>query len=199
MHLSRELLDSELTEFRRFSELFSELWKNFEDLRNCGFEFGGSFRLEAEGLNSDQLEVSRFRIKAFLVDYRHFHNPNGKNAFFYNVCNLLCDVTNDKIVESMIANQISNWDGQHNSILGWHNDFVVYDFMEVLLNERVFHSGRKGNYTDRLLIELEAKFGESAIWRLAALIVYDRMLCVRNVNWMIGPVLEGRSEVRVKR
>lgn len=80
---------------------------------------------------------------------------------------------------------------------GWHNDFTVADILETTFNTRIFHIDDRPRYSDKTKEALALAFDENAVWWGVLLIAYNRMLCIRNINWIIGPILNGQSAVQI--
>jgi|GEM_PF-6340808 len=76
-----------------------------------------------------------------------------------------------------------------------HN-LTIVDVVEVLFNEKLFHAGSPQR-SDVSYNDVLQSLSIDALWKAAFLVVYERLLIIRNLNWVIAPVLEGESYLRL--
>lgn len=188
---------SELQRLKCFNDRFKELFANFDDLRNSGFNLNGGFELARNGVveSNCNLGVSRFRIKGFLVDYRHFHGQE-EPAQFLAILKLIQRRCRDDRLLRRLKDIRKDWDAA-GTLSGWHNDFTLDEVVDAVFKEDVFHSTPKGKKIRVRLHDVETKLSASAMWYELAYMTYSRMQKIRNVNWIIAPVITGKNEVRI--
>ncbi|WP_270727779.1 hypothetical protein [Shimia sp. Alg240-R146] len=194
--LSDHFRDEELKNLQVFHSRFVELWENFEDLKAMGFNLnGGHYRDKHNKIQTTaDLGVSRFRLKGFLVDYRHFDHQN-EPAYFNSIVNKIRQRCRDADVTALLDENQNHW-REAGVLRGWSNEFSANQFLQAMFGEDLFHSNPKGQRKVRMR-EIEAKLSSDAIWYEIAMMAYDRLLVVRNLNWILHPVYSGRCELQI--
>lgn len=195
--LSQQFTDVEIHRLRSFRSRFQELWANFDDLRKSGVNLSGDFHLERSGVvRSDiDLGVSRFRIKGFLVDYRHFHGQEEPSNFL-SVLKVVQRRCRDQSMIDLLAKNRDDWINA-GALSGWHNDFTLDEVVDALFKEEVFHTKPRGKRVRVRLDDVAEKMSSSAMWYEITYMAYSRMLAVRNLNWILEPIFSGRDELRL--
>lgn len=195
--LTEKFTEDEMHRLRSFRARFKELWANFEDLKTSGINLSGGFRLESSGMVSSDIDlgVSRFRIKGFLVDYRHFHGQD-EPAHFHSVLNVITRRCRDQRLIEVVDRNRQDWNGA-GALSGWHNDFTLDETVDAVFKEDVFHTVRSGKRIRVRLDDVAAKLSTAAMWYEITYMTYSRMLVIRNINWILEPIFLGKHEVRV--
>lgn len=167
-------------------------------MRQEGFDPSGSF--SADGLSIQRTDrrfgVSVFRLKSFLVDYRHFSGQERAN--FLRMLKLLQKLCNDERVGEFVAQERANWKDA-GQLSGWHNNFVADDVIDAIDKEEVFHTKRTGKGMHVPLADVKARLDDPALWAEVSLIAYTRMLSIRNVNYFLQPLLRGRCFLQLSK
>ena len=155
--LKEKFEDSEMHRLRAFRSRFQELWANFEELRKSGINLSGGAEFESSGIvRSDvDLGVSRFRIKGFLVDYRHFHGQEEPSNFL-SVLKIVQRCCRDQRVVDLLAKNRNDWNSA-GALSGWHNDFTLDEIVDAVFKEAVFHTVPHGKQIRVRLDDVEAK------------------------------------------
>ncbi|WP_420324600.1 hypothetical protein [Mameliella sp.] len=175
---------------------FHELWKNYEDMRSMGFNPSGSYSAEGSRItrSGTNVGVNNYRLKSFLTDYRHFSGQEPAN--FKRMCNFLQEICSNKDIETILAHERKSWDDA-GILAGWHNDFTAEDVISAMDKEEVFHTIRTGKGNHVTLTEVKARIDENALWAEISTIVFNRMLAIRNVNYVIQPLLNAEASLQV--
>lgn len=195
--LHRQLQDAELADLRLFSDQFEEFWSNYQDLRDSGLDLQISLSAENGRVSANAMNLSRHRVKGFLADYRLFHDRSSERISFTKIVRLLHEACPDPELAEIIERNQKEWHSPLIPMAGWHNDFTVADILETTFNTRIFHIDDRPRYSDKTKEALALAFDENAVWWGVLLIAYNRMLCIRNINWIIGPILNGQSAVQI--
>ncbi|MCA2014233.1 hypothetical protein LCM17_22270 [Cereibacter sphaeroides] len=175
---------------------FSEFWKNFEDLKSSGLNFNGQhvYDVKGQAKTLSSLGVSRYRVKGYLVDYRHFH-AQGEPANFYGVVNLLKKSFRNPEAQSFLERVRDQWD-EAGFLSGWHNNLPLDNIVDAVFKESIFHTHPTGQPMVRLA-DVEKVLSGDAIWFELTFMAYNRMLAIRNLNWSLDVIVDGGDELKV--
>ena len=167
--------------FERFNLRFKELWANWDDLKENGINLSGNFELQGDGRihGRNELGVDRFRLKGFFMDYRHFA-AQKEPIEFGRICNLIKKHFNDSRVCSVIDHEKKRWKNCA-GLSSWHPNLTAEQFLLAEINENYFHSNAT-NEKNITLEEVRSKMSEDARLYEMTYIVYERLLCIRNLN-----------------
>lgn len=195
--LTERFTEDEMGRLRSFRARFNELWANFKDLETAGLNLNGHhvFDINDRIQTTVDLGVSRFRIKGFLVDYRHFHGQD-EPAHFHSVMNVITRRCRDQRLIEVLDRNREDWNDA-GTLSGWHNDFTLGETVDAVFKEDVFHTVRSGKQIRVRLDDVAAKLSTAAMWYEMTYMAYSRMLIIRNINWILDPVFLGKQEVRV--
>lgn len=182
---------------RLFSKHFDEFWANFEELRRTGLPSSFSLERKREGFVdlTSSLSFSRHRAKGFLLDYRKFHLQDERISFF-RVCKLLKKHCRSPEFTAVVDRCRENWSKPNIPTLGWHNTITTHDLVESLFNEELFHSG-KGQSVLHSMNDIRDALSEDAIVFSAYFVAYQRLLILRNLNWLTEPFRTGGNAFRI--
>lgn len=195
--LHRKLTHLEAQILRAFSNQFDEFWSNFQELQKSGLDMSISLRMERGRVYGNNLSISRHRIKGFLADYRLFHHQNPQQAWIAKVVEILESACPEPALIAVLTRNLDDWASPNVPIAGWHNTFSVSDIIETLFNTRIFHLDERPRYSDKTKQDLALAFDDNAIWWSALLVAYNRLLCVRNINWIAEPLTRGQEAVQI--
>lgn len=192
----RDLDAEELDRIEQFSRRYRELWRNFEDMREMGFDPSGSYTASGVKISraGNGVGVSEFRLKSFFTDYRHFSGREPAN--FHSMCRLIQKVCRDPRLAGLIAREQEMW-ASAGVLAGWHNNFSADDVIDAMDKEEVFHTERKGKGDYVRLSDVKARLEDKALWAEVSIIVYHRMCAIRNIHYFIQPLLSGERAVQL--
>jgi hypothetical protein len=196
VELDQELSKNDYNDLVLFRYRFDELWENWQGLVREGLSLSGRFSVDGEGQldGGENLGISRFRVKGFLVDYRHF-TGNKEPVKFERICNILNRHSSNSRVRKLILHEKGRWKNAP-SIAGWHNDFSADDVINAVINGEYFHSNPTAKSAVSLA-EVRKRMSERALLWCITEIAHSRLLCIRNINFLLGPVYERRNFVKI--
>lgn len=196
VELTEPFSAQEENNLRMVKKRFREFWDNFEDLRALGFSLNAGFKQEQSGVvtTDASLGVSRFRLKGYLVDYRHF--SGREPTHFYSIVNTLRRRCREVSVTNRLDRAKVDWDGC-SALCGWNNDFSVDEVIEAAFKEEIFHTHPKGEHIRVRMDDVAKKFSPDVLWYELASVAYNRMLIIRNIDWMLQPIYQGTQFLRV--
>jgi hypothetical protein len=187
--------EQELVHLQLFRRRSKELDKNWDDLNGGQSFISISFSKTDKGLTADRkLPFSRFRFKGLLVDFRLFSQQKEPTHVF-KIANFVKKLSLNEDVTNFVDKSRENWK-EARGIAGWHNPFSADDVIDVMFNQEVFHSRSSGG--DALTLELmHQQLENDTIWWETYLICRHRTQVIRNLNWIIDPLLKSRSQIRL--
>lgn len=197
LSLHRKPTSSEIETLRAFSTQFDEFWSNFQELLKSGLDMSISLRMEGGRVYGNEPSISRHRIKGYLADYRLFHHQDAKQSWIAKIADILASACPEPALLDVLKRNLDSWVSPTIPTVGWHNTFSVSDIIETLFNTRIFHLDEKPRYSDKTRDDLALAFDDNAAWWGALLVAYNRMLCLRNINWIAEPLLRGQEAVQV--
>lgn len=193
---TRDLDDVERLQVESFSRRFQTLWGNYEDMRSMGWNPSGSYFFDKGRVtrSEDNSGVNEYRLKSFLTDYRHFSGKEPAN--FHSMCGLVQKVCREDRVVKLINEEKQKWD-RSGFLSGWRNDFNADEVIDAMEKEEIFHTIRKGGSNKASLSDLKRRLDDKALWSEVSLIVYNRMLAIRNVHVVIKPLRNGENAIQI--
>lgn len=194
---SSPLDGKEIEKIECFHARFKELWANFEDLRISGLNLSGQSRICDHGrVDSDvNLGVSLFRIKGFLVDYRHFHGQE-EPAYFFSIIKILRRRWRHPDLNIRLDRAYAEW-AKAGVLSGWNSALTLDDIVDAVFKEEIFHTNPKGKNARVSLHDVSKEMTQSAVWYEITFMTYSRMLVIRNINWLIKPIISGGNALRI--
>ena len=191
--LDSNFTSEELDRIDLFRTRFRELWNNWEDLKSAGVQLGGSFSNLGDGRVSgtEFSGVSIHRLKGYYLDFRPFWSNREPTNFLW----LLGRVgfrSSDPRVRRIQKELKASWTSV-GLIQEWHR-WKADDLITVLFNGRLFHS----NQIHRAALEaLDDAMSKGLAHHVLLHCIYDRMLLIRNLNWMLTPLTQDRTTIRI--
>lgn len=146
-------------------------------------------------MHSDSLPWSTHRLKGLFLDYRKFHQQR-EDIHFGKVAKLLKKICADDVARDCIDRNRDNWNMVQSPIIGWRNELSIVDVVEALFNEWLFHA-KQANRTEIRMVDLDAAFSPEALWKSVFLVVHERLMVLRNLHWIMTPLLAGRDELQI--
>ncbi|MDF1669107.1 MAG: hypothetical protein P1U83_05785 [Roseovarius sp.] len=194
VRISDDLLDKS----NLFSSQFFEFWSNYEELLTHlgGVRVSLHFELQNDNtMTGSGFDVSRHRLKGLYLDYRKFHSQNEPICFL-QFCNSLKRTFREECAQQELDDLKQQWISPEVPVVGWHNDFTVADVIESYFNEELFHVGTNSK-TSVSIREIRKQWGPQVLDAVTSQIVLSRLLLIRNLNWMVEPILIGDSKLRI--
>jgi len=195
--LHEQLTDEEYRRLQSFCDRFQQLWANFEDLKSSGLNLSGHHVYDINNIiqTSVDLGVSRFRIKGFLVDYRHFHGQEEPANFHRNLNAITRCCRDSRLIETVNLNR-KRWNDA-GALSGWYNDFTLDEIVDAVFKEDIFHTDPRGKQVRVRLGDVSAGLSSEALWFEITNMACARMLIIRNINWILEPIFLGGNEIRI--
>lgn len=181
-----------IDQVRLFRMRYAQLWSNWESLKSSGIKLGGSFQNKGSGnVTGPGCGIDQHRLKGFYLDFRFFSADKEPTQFF-KILNLIRNHTDDCRLHRIIDLNRREW---HDAgVLGsWHG-YSADELIRLLFNGSLFHSDEK---FQKGLEELESLMSDELAHHLLTFSIYNRMLIVRNLNWMVQPLSAEIQYVRI--
>lgn len=179
-------------QIRLFQARFSELWSNWESLKNSGIKLGGGFQNNFDGtVTGSSCDIERHRLKGFYLDFRFFF-ADKEPTHFFKILNLIRTHTEDYRLHEIIELNKKKW---HDAGIldSWHG-YSADNLIRLLFNGSLFHSDEK---LQKELEQLESLMSDELAHHLLTFSIYNRMLVIRNINWIIEPLSQKNEYVRI--
>jgi len=191
--LNGEITESEYQVVVLFRERFRILWENWESLKSLGIQLGGSFsnKNENKKITGDSCNIDIFRLKGYFVDFRFFYAEKEPTKYF-NVASMLSKKCNDPRFYELLKVNKKNWN-EAGLLEGWHG-FTADEMLNYFFHGEVFHSfPDKREGMKRVLEIMESELATHAI----TYTIYNRMLVIRNLNWVLSPMSFDNQNIRL--
>jgi hypothetical protein len=190
--LSENVTDEFYNQVDLFRVRFSELWGNWESLKNLGIELGGSFQNKGNGkVGGSSCGVDIYRLKGFYLDFRFFYANDEPTNYFKiaKTINKLC--SDDRARKYLLANK-AGW--QDAGVLQeWHG-YNADKMLNVMFNGKLFHSGQ--DLQENLSI-LQESMSDELVHHLLTFYIYNRMLVIRNMYWILKPLSKNNQCIQI--
>jgi hypothetical protein len=175
-------------EIELFRRRFRVLWSNFKDLKLGQFSAG--FTKQHDGRFTGGFELpNEYRLKGLYVDFRHFHlNDEPTNIDCFS--NYLASLTESRPFRRFLREEKK---ASRSSFLenGWFQHrgkrLSSTQFLDVWFNAEIFHSNRgprSSPLKTKTLLDWMEVFTDQTAKSLLFMAVYDRILTIRNINWV---------------
>jgi hypothetical protein len=186
---------NDLNSINLFAKFFREFWSNFEELSGAGLNFQSSFELRSNKVVArSRLGIGRHRLKGYFADYRHFSLPK-EPTYYFRVSNIVGKICRDERLHRILKLNKISW-GSASTLAGWHNSFTADDIVDAMFNEEVFHAKRISQDSVSLKL-IRSKLDDASIMHEVTFIIYRRMLVVRNLNFIVSPIQDGRMSLKL--
>lgn len=190
--LNGNVTDEFYNKVNLFRVWFPELWGNWESLKNLGIELGGSFQNKGDGkIGGSSCGIDIYRLKGFYLDFRFFY-ANDEPTYYFKIAktiNKLC--FDDRARKCLVADKKS-----------WHDEGVLREWhgynadkiLNVMFNGKLFHSVQE--LQENLSI-LQESMSDELAHHLLTFCIYNRMLVVRNMNWILKPLSKNNQCIQI--
>lgn len=175
-----------------FRYRFRILWENWESLKRSGIQLGGSFQNHGlQKFTGDSCKIESFRLKGYYVDFRFFYSQK-EPTHYYSITVIIGKHCHDKRLQKCLRTANQNW--KDAGILeGWHG-YQADDLLNYWFNGEIFHSEQeKRNSVQKRLERMDSDLAH----HLLTVAIYDRMLVLRNINWMLKPLSMTSQVIRL--
>jgi hypothetical protein len=181
--LTTQMNEGQLEELELFRLPFSELWSNWESLKSLGLKLGGSFQNKGNGqVSGSSCGVEIHRLKGFYLDFRFFVAEKEPTQFF-KVINKISGFCKDSRLHKCLAHNRTSWK-EAGVLHEWHG-FKADELIKVMFNADLFHSDKVLQPKSSLIRE---SMSSELAHHLLTFSIYNRMLVIRNLNWIIKPL-----------
>lgn len=183
VQLIRPISNIELERVDLFRLRFRELWSNWESLKSLGVKLGGSFQNNGLGvINGAGCGIEHHRLKGYYLDFRFFF-ADKEPTHYFKITNLVCGLCDDKRLRKCLAEDREAWH-RAGILREWHG-YSADEITRTLFNGSFFHSA--DNFQEELK-KLRLAMNDELVHHLLTFSIYDRMLVIRNLNWIIAPL-----------
>jgi hypothetical protein len=171
-----------------FRRRFGILWSNWKDLK-LG-QFGGGFTKQPDGRYTGGFELpNEYRLKGLYVDFRHFYlNDEPTNVGRFS--NYLAALTSSRAFRRFLREERKP-SGSSFLESGWFEHkgkrLSTERFLDVWFNAEIFHSNRGSRskpWKTKTLLQWMDVFTNQTAKSMLFMAVYDRILAIRNINWV---------------
>ena len=191
--LQNEISENEYQTIELFRERFKILWENWESLKSLGINFGGSFS-NKEGdkkITGDSCNIDIFRLKGYFVDFRFFYGQKEPTNYF-KVASMLGKKCNDPRFHKLLKTNKESWN-EESLLHGWHK-YSINEIFDCYFNGEVFHSTQEKRESVKELLSI---MESDMVIHEMAYSTYNRMLVIRNLNWVLSPLNHNTQQIRL--
>ena len=175
-----------------FRYRFRILWENWESLKRAGIKLGGSFQNYArQRFTGDSCNIESFRLKGYYVDFRFFYSKK-EPTHYYKITNIISKHCHDKRLQKCLRTANQSWEDA-GILRGWHG-YKDDELLNYWFNGEIFHSDQKKINSIRKILE---RMDSDLAHHLLTFAIYDRMLVLRNINWMLKPLSMTSQVIRL--
>jgi hypothetical protein len=190
--LTSAIPDTGIDQIRLFRMRFAQIWSNWESLKSLGIKLGGDFQNKGGGkVTGPGCGIDQHRLKGFYLDFRFFFADKEPTQFF-KILNLIRNHCDDCRLHRVIDQNRREW--QDAGVLGSLHGYSADELIRLLFNGSFFHSDGK---LQKGLEELESLMNDELAHHLLTFSIYNRMLVIRNLNWVIQPLSTEKQYVRI--
>lgn len=176
-----------------FRYRFKVLWGNWESLKRSGIQLGGSFQNHAlQRFTGDSCNIESFRLKGYYVDFRFFYSKK-EPTHFYSIIRIIGKHCHDERLRKYLKSAKQNWENA-GILREWHG-YKADDLLNYWFNGEIFHCGNeeKRNSVQKVLERMDSNLAH----HLLTFTIYDSMLVLRNINWMLRPLSMTSQVIRL--
>ena len=173
----------QLRQLELFRARFSELWANWESLKLQGIKIGGTFSTNnGGGIDGPSCGVERHRLKGYYLDFRFFW-AKKEDTHFFKVTSLVTKHCSDQRLRRCIEVNKKNWNDA-GMLRTWH-EISAEEMIQTMFNAKLFHGEQ---HLQTKLAHIDSMMSDEMAHHLLVSCIYDRMLVIRNLNWMLEPI-----------
>lgn len=190
--LTTTMSQDALEQVELFRIRFRELWSNWESLKGHGLSLGGGFRNLGNGkVSGTGCGVEIHRLKGFYLDFRFFWAQNEPTEFF-KISKLVSKHCLDKRLQKCLSSNKEQWRNA-GFLHEWHG-IKPDEMIDTLFNGELFHSDHVKRERIR---HVQGLMSNDLAHHCLVYSVYERMLVIRNINWIVQPLDQANPHVRV--
>ncbi|NQY62854.1 MAG: hypothetical protein HRT38_03860 [Alteromonadaceae bacterium] len=187
-----DISSEELISIKLFKKRFDILANHRDELdikRSGGFS---ASRDEIGKVTGDTLNKSENSMKGFFMDYRFFHGEK-ETTYYFKIAKLIGRKFKDERLFLLLKDQKSAWNKAEtfHSFCGVKADELI----DVLFNTHFFHSGKPDQIAANEIIK--SKIDDKFQLKLLSDTIHDRINVLRNLCWIIEPLIKGADTVRL--
>lgn len=192
IQLEKPVSSVELEQLTLFRLRFRELWSNWESLKSQGISLGGSFQNKGYGvIGGAGCGIDHHRLKGYYLDFRFFF-ADKEPTHYFKITSLVGRLCDDPRLRQCLGDDRDAWN-KAGILQGWHG-YSADELTRILFNGSLFHSA---NDIQNKLEELQLAMDSSLVHHLLTFSIYDRMLVVRNLNWILMPLSMENQYIRL--
>lgn len=182
----------QLIQIELFRTRFKELWANWESLQQQGLKIGGTFETSNVGsIHGPSCGVERHRLKGYYLDFRFFW-AQKEDTNFLKICSLVTKHSADARLRKCVDVNKKYW-GNAGMLREWHK-ITAEEMIQVMFNAKLFHGAKD---LKEKLAKIDLIMTDEMAHHVLVSCVYDRMLAIRNLNWMLEPITSHSSVVQI--
>jgi hypothetical protein len=190
--LTTEMSGEELEQLDLFRYKFRELWDNWESLKAQGISLGGYFsNLGGGKVDGPGCGIEVHRLKGFYLDFRFFY-AQKEPTHFYKVTSMLGKHCEDQRLYACLKSNKEQW-VEAGLLHEWHG-VKPDEMIDVLFNGDLFHTVPEKR---ERMHEIQTMMHNDLAHHCLVYSVYLRMLAIRNINWVIKPLIGRSQRVRI--
>lgn len=190
--LSKPLTKEHLDQIQCFRERFAELWDNWESLKKLGIKLGGSFQNKGNGkITGPSCGIDHHRLKGYYLDFRFFYAKKEPTHYF-KISNLISRYCEDSRLRNCLEIDKNSWNSA-GVLTDWHG-FTAESLIHSLFNGKIFHNAQDMNPT---LNNLRLAMNDDLANHDLTFCIYNRMLVIRNLNWVMMPLSLDNQFIRI--
>lgn len=175
-----------------FRDRFRELWSNWESLRDAGISLGGHFSNQGEGeVRGSGCGMDVHRLKGFYLDFRPFWS-SGEATNYFKIASLIGRHCRDRRLHACLRDNREDWKNA-GLLHEWHG-IRPDEMIDTIFNGELFHSDAEKRKRRR---HIRSLLSDELAHHCLVFSIYDRMLVIRNLNWVVEPLEGDNLHVRI--
>lgn len=192
LNLEKPINTDEYQRIELFRYRFRVLWQNWESLKKMGIKLGGSFTNHSlQRFTGNSCNIESFRLKGYYVDFRFFF-AEKEHTYYYKIIKIIGKYCHDKRLQKCLKTANQNWENA-GILRGWHG-YKADDLLNYWFNGEIFHiKPEKRDKVKKILERMDSGLAH----HLLTIAIYDRMLVLRNINWMLQPLSMTSQVIRL--
>lgn len=192
LKLDKSIGEGDFQKIELFKERFIILWENWESLKKQDIKLGGSFQnYNLKTFGGPSCNIESFRLKGYYVDFRFFYSKK-EPTHYYTISNLIGKYCHDERMQKCLKSCNKNWKDA-GILYEWHG-YKADDLLNYWFNGKIFHSESTKIANVKKILR---KMNNDLTHHLLTFVIYDRMLVLRNINWILKPLSLPTQAIRL--
>jgi hypothetical protein len=193
VNLTEPIKEKDYQNIELYRKRFKHLWQNWESLKKQGTNLGGSFSKHgAKSFRGSSCNIESFRLKGCYVDFRFFC-AEGEPTNYFKVAKIIGKHCKDARIRNVLKANKEMW--KKAGILQDWTKYSADDFIDYWFNGDIFHVKHADKREE--IDKLHELMNSELAHHLLTFAIYDRMLVVRNLNWLIEPLSQMTQKIRL--